>query len=224
MFLLAHRPRARAGAWAVGLLAGGTPVLAGGLLFAAPIVAWSGGAAAAGGLGCHLVSLAGAVRHRRRPLELLHGFLFTSAGFLVLAVALGAAAGLADVEPAQRSRLVAAEVAALMAWLSLAVVGHAHKIVPFIAYTALRARGVTSGPAGRPLLFGDLFHHGVARASLATGVAGFTAAVAGILAGSPAVLACGGALVSLTGALVTGNLAGGPRRAARRGCTVEGST
>jgi hypothetical protein len=215
MFLLAHRPRARAGAWAVALLAAGTPVLAAGLLFAVPALAWTGGVAAASGLGCHLASLAGAVRHRRRPLELLHGFLFASAGFLVAAIALGAAAGIADVDPADRSRLVAGEVAALVAWLGLAVVGHAHKIVPFIGYTALRARGLTTGPAGRPLLFGDLFHHGVARATLATATVGFAAAVTGILADSPAVLAGGGALVSCTGALATVNLAGGPRRAAR---------
>jgi hypothetical protein len=215
MFLLAHRPRARAGAWAVGLLAAGTPVLAAGLLFAVPALAWPGGFAAAAGLGCHLASLAGAVRHRRRPLELLHGFLFASAGFLVAAIALGAAAGITDVDPADRSRLVAGEVAALVAWLGLAVAGHAHKIVPFIGYTALRARGVTTGPAGRPLLFGDLIHHGVARATLATATAGFAAALIGILAASPAVLAGGGALVSCTGALATVNLAGGPRRAAR---------
>jgi hypothetical protein len=215
MFLLAHRPRARAGAWAVGLLAAGTPVLAAGLLFAVPALAWPGGFAAAAGLGCHLASLAGAVRHRRRPLELLHGFLFASAGFLVAAIALGAAAGITDVDPADRSRLVAGEVAALVAWLGLAVAGHAHKIVPFIGYTALRARGVTTGPAGRPLLFGDLIHHGVARATLATATAGFAAALIGILAASPAVLAGGGALVSCTGALATVNLAGGPHRAAR---------
>lgn len=215
MFLLAHRPRARAGAWAVGLLAAGTPVLAAGLLFAVPALAWAGGVSAAAGLGCHLASLAGAVRHRRRPLELLHGFLFASAGFLVVGIALAAAAGLADVDPGDRSRLVAAEVAALVAWLGLAVVGHAHKIVPFIGYTALRARGVTTGPAGRPLLFGDLFHHGVARATLATATVGFAATLTGILAASPAVLAAGGAIVSLTGALATVNLAAGPRRAAR---------
>jgi hypothetical protein len=214
MFLLAHRPRARAGAWAVGLLAAGTPVLAAGLLFAVPALAWPGGVAAAAGLGCHLASLAGAVRHRRRPLELLHGFLSTSAAFLVAAIALGAAAGIADVDPGDRSRLVAGEVAALVAWLGLAVVGHAHKIVPFIGYTALRARGVTTGPAGRPLLIGDLFHHGVARATLATATVGFAATLAGILAASPAVLAAGGAIVSLTGALATVNLAAGPRRAA----------
>jgi hypothetical protein len=215
MFLLAHRPRARAGAWAVGLLAVGVPVLAAGLLLAAPAVAWLGGLAVASGLGCHLTSLAGVVHHRRRPLELLHWFLFSSAAFLVAAIALGATAALAAVEPAERARLVAAEVAALAAWLGFAVIGHAHKIVPFIAYTALRARGVTTGPSGRPLLFGDLFHHGAARLTLVAAAAGFATTVAGILAESPATVAAGGAAVALAGALVTANLASGPRRAAR---------
>jgi hypothetical protein len=215
MFLLAHRPRARAGAWAVGLIAAGVPVLAVGLLFGAPGVAWPGGVAVAAGLACHLASLVGVVRHRRRPLELLHGFLFASAAFLVTAIALGGVAALASVEPATRARLVAAEVAALAAWLGLAVVGHAHKIVPFIAYTALRARGVTTGSSGRPLLFGDLFHHGTARLTLIASVAGFVATAAGILAESPGTVAGGGAALAVAGALATVNLTTGPRRATR---------
>ncbi len=215
MFLLAHRPRARAGAWAVGLLAAGVPVLATGLLFAVPAVAWPGGLAVAAGLGCHLASLVGVVRHRRRPLELLHAFLFASAAFLVAAMALGAAAAVAAVEPTTRTRLVAAEIAALAAWLGLAVIGHAHKIVPFIAYTALRARGVTTGPTGRPLLFGDLFHHGAARLTLLVAATGFASTVAGILAASPATVAVGGAAIAVAGVVVTANLATGPRRAAR---------
>jgi hypothetical protein len=215
MFLLSHRPRARAGAWAVGLIATGTPVLATGLLFAVPTLAWPGGVMVGAGLACHVGSLATVVRHRRRPLELLHGFVIASAGFLALALAAGLGAALADVAPADRSRLVAAEVAALVAWLGLAVVGHAHKIVPFIAYTALRGRGVTTAPSGRPLLFGDLFHHGVARATLVTAVAGFAAALAGILLASPTVLAGGGIAISGSGALATINLARGPRRVRR---------
>jgi hypothetical protein len=216
MFLLAHRPRARAGAWAVGLIAGGVPVLAAGLLFAAPVLAWPGGSAVVAGVVCHLVSLAGAVRHRRRPLELLHGFLFTSAVFLVTAALLGAAAPVVDVSVVDRSRLVAAEVAALIAWLSLAVIGHAHKIVPFIAYTVLRGRGIRTGTDGRPLLFGDLYDHSVADATLLTGTVGFLAAVGGTLLGSAGMVAVGEVLVSITGVLTTANLALGPWRAARR--------
>jgi hypothetical protein len=215
MFLLAHRPRARAGAWAVGLLAGGVPVLAAGLLFGVPVVAWPGGLAVAAGLGCHLVSLASVVRHRRRPLELLHAFLFVSAAFLVAAAVLAAVAAVAPLEPGIRARLVAAEIAALAAWLGLAVIGHAHKIVPFIGYTALRARGVTTGPTGRPLLFGDLFHHGVARATLAAAGTGFAAIVGGTVIASAPTVAVGGGAIAVAGALVTANLASGPRRAAR---------
>jgi len=220
MFLLAHRPRARSGAVAVGLVAGGTPVLAVGLLFALAPVAWLGGAIVAGGLAAHLVSLGAAVRHRRRPLELLHAHLFTSASFLVTGVVFAVAAAVVDVEPAVRARLVAAEVASLIAWLGLAVIGHAHKIVPFIAYTSLRARGITTGRGGRPLVFGDLYHHGAARWSLAGAVAGFAAVVAGLALGSAAMVAAGGAAVAATGALTTANLALGPRRARRTGGAV----
>lgn len=216
MFLLSHRPRARSGAWAVGLLAAGTPLLAAGLLFAAPLLAWPGGLAAGAGLACHLYSLGATVHHRRRPLELLHWFLFASAGFLVATIALGAAAGLLDVSAADRGRLVAAEVACLIAWLGLAVVGHAHKIVPFITYTALRAQGISTAATGRPLLFGDLFHHGVARATLATAVGGFAIAVAGILASSAAMVAVGGVAISVTGLLAVANLTSGPLRVRRR--------
>jgi hypothetical protein len=55
MFLLAHRPRARAGAWAVGLLATAVPFLAVGLLFGVPWLAWPAAGAATTGRGAHLV-------------------------------------------------------------------------------------------------------------------------------------------------------------------------
>jgi hypothetical protein len=215
MFLLAHRPRARAGAWAVGLLAAGTPILATGLLFAVPVLGWLGGLVVVAGMGCHLTSLYTAVRHRRRALELLHGYLFTSATFAVIAVGLGATAALAEVDYATRSTLVVAEVTALAAWLSLAVVGHAHKIVPFIGYTVLRSRGIATGPSGRPLMFGDLFHHRTAQASLVVAVAGFDSVLVGVLIRSAPFVAVGGLLVSLTGLIVTTNLVQGPRRAIR---------
>jgi len=221
MFLLAHRPSARSGAWAVRLLAGGVPVLAAGLLFAVPVLAWPGAVAVVAGLGCHLWSLGGAIRHRRRPLELLHAFLFTSAAFLVLAVALGVLAGIADVDVVTRTRLVAAEVASLIAWLGLAVIGHVHKIVPFIGYSALRARGVSTSPGGRPLLFGDLFHPGVARATLGTASSGFVLAIAGVLTTSTTLVALGGVAISVTGLMATLNLAIGPIRVLRRRAPEE---
>lgn len=216
MFLLAHRPTARAGAWAVGLLGAGVPLLAVGLLFAVTPLATVGGVVTVAGLGCHLTSLGTVVRHRRRPLELLHGFLFVSAAFLVLAIGLGAAAAFARVGYVARTRLVTAEVAALAAWLGLAVIGHVHKIVPFIGYSALRARGVDKGLGGRPLMFGDLFDKTLARLTLLAAGAGFAATVAGIAVGSVAVVAFGGVAIAAAGVLVVANLASGPRRAAAR--------
>ena len=199
----------------MGLLAAGTPILATGLLFAVPILGWLGGLAAAAGIGFHLTSLYTAVRHRRRALELLHGYLFTSAAFAVIGVGLAATAAVADVDYTTRSTLVVAEVTALAAWLSLAVIGHAHKIVPFIGYTVLRSRGIATGPTGRPLMFGDLFHHRTAQVSLIAATAGFDAVMVGVLIRSAAVVSVGGLLISLTGLIVTANLVHGPRRAIR---------
>src|SRR5690606_41830887 len=58
MFLLAHRPRARAGAWAVGLLGSAAGGLAVGLLRESPRVAALGGTAVVAGVGCHIASRA----------------------------------------------------------------------------------------------------------------------------------------------------------------------
>jgi hypothetical protein len=216
MFLLAHRPSDRSGRVAVTLLGAGPVVLAVGLLVATPPVAWVGGMVSGAGLFAHLGSLAGCVRHRRRPLELLHAYLFTSAGFLVTAMVLAVIAGGADLSTTDRASVVAAEVAALLGWVALAVVGHAHKIVPFIGYTALRGRGIRTGPSGGPLLFADLFDRSVARVTLVLGATGFAAVVAGILLHSAAVVAAGAGEVAVCGALATGNLALGPRRVTRR--------
>lgn len=215
MFLLAHRPSARTGAIAVGLIAAGVSFLTPGLLLAIPVLSWMGSLLVAAGLVAHLVSLASCVKHRRRRLELLHAYLFTSAAFLVMAMAIGAAAGILDVSPAMRGRLVTAEVAALVAWLGLAVLGHAHKIVPFISYTALRTRGYTKTADGRPLLFGDLFAHAPARVTLAVGGFGFTAILTGILATSAQIVAIGGVALTVTATIAVVNLATGPGHAVR---------
>jgi hypothetical protein len=215
MFLLAHRPSARSGAVAVAGTSTGTIVLATGLLFAERWLAVVGGFLVVSGVTAHLVSLAGAVRHRRRPLELLHGFVLASAAFLVVAVILGAMAGLADVSTATRRRLVTAEVAALIAWVTVAVVGHAHKIVPFISYTTLRARGVRTNPAGRPLLFADLYRPGPARLTIVLVAGGFAIALVGILIGSSSPVVAGACTWGLGGALAAWNLGAGPRRVLR---------
>ncbi|MCB1029863.1 MAG: hypothetical protein KDA95_00910 [Acidimicrobiales bacterium] len=223
MFLLAHRPHEWEGKWAVRLLASGVPFIAVGLLFEIKALAWIGGIAAIAGLGCHIASLASAIKHRRRALELLHGFLFVSTAFLIAGIVLAVAAGLADVDYTTRSRLVSGEVAALAAWLGLAIVGHAHKIVPFISYTSLRAKGVRTGPSGKPLMFGDLFNLSLAKATLALSAGGFTLSLVGILAASTVLLSIGGAAIAVGAMVVTYNLAGGPRRATQAARTASTS-
>lgn len=213
MFLLAHRPSARSGTAAVGLLAAGPVVVAGGLLLELPAVAWAGGLLVGGGIAAHLVSLAGCVRHRRRPLELLHAFLFASAVLVIVSAGLAVVAALPAVDPEVRARLVAAEVAALVGWLGLAVIGHVHKIVPFIGYGALRARGVRTNSAGTPLLFSDLFDRTAARMSLGAGAGGFALVVTGLVVGSSTTVGVGALAVAACGAITTLNLATGPRRA-----------
>lgn len=213
MFLLAHRPGRSPTAWAVRLIPAGVIVLVPGLLWRERWAALPGAALVAAGLACHLWSLAQTIGARRRRLELLHVFVLTSAGFLLAAGALAALAGLAPVSPLWRLRLVDAEISALAAWLGLAIVGHAHKIVPFMAYSGLRARGVHHGPSGRPLMFTDLYNGAVARATFATAAVGFTAVTAGLLTATAALVGAGGLLLAATGLLSAANLGGGPRRA-----------
>jgi hypothetical protein len=215
MFLLSHRPSQRSGAVAVGALAAGTLPLALGLLFGVAPLALAGAAVVAVGLLAHLTSLVGAVRHRRRPLELLHAFLFASAGFLVLALVAALVASVPAVSPAWRVRLVATEVAALISWLTLAVVGHSHKIVPFIGYSVLRTRGIRRKADGSPLLFADLYDRRVAIVGLALLAPGLLAVLGGLSTGTSAAVAVGGALVFLGALALVVNLAAGPLRALR---------
>lgn len=215
MFLLSHRPSDRSGHVAVWSVAAGVAVLAPGLLLGIPVVAWIGGITVGVGAVAHLTSLATHVRHRRRPLEVLHAYVITSSGFLVLAIVLATAAGALDVTTTTRTRLVSAEVMALTAWLGLAIVGHVHKIVPFVGYQTLRSRGVSTGPSGRPLLFGDLFSRRLAWVSLVLGASGATAMSVGILSATEMPLATGAALLSATGFLTAANLVAGHRRVRR---------
>jgi hypothetical protein len=215
MFLLSHRPSDRSGHVGVWSLAAGVTVLTPGLLFGQPAVAWPGGVLVGVGVIAHITSLATYIRHRRRPLEVLHAFVLASAGFLLTAGVLAALAGALDVTTVARTRLVSAEVMALTAWLGLAIVGHVHKIVPFIGYQVLRADGVATGPGGRPLLFSDLTSKRPAVASLVCGTTGGAAMVIGILTTSSATVATGAVLLSVTGVITTLNLVAGPRRVRR---------
>lgn len=223
MFLLAHRPGAHTGDWAVRLLPAGALVLATGLLIPNKPVAVAGGLLAAAGLASHLASLAGVIHQRRRPLELLHAFVLASAASLIVAAVAGGLAGLTPVSVVWRIRLTSVEVLALIGWLGLAIVGHAHKIVPFITWSSLRARGVTTGPDGTPLLFAHLFHHPTARLTFATATTGVAAALAGAATGTAPLVRLGGVALAATGVLALANLGLGPRRVAAHHPRRQGS-
>ena len=215
MFLLAHRPGRSPGEWAVRVVPVGVVVLVVGLMLTQRWTATAGAVVVGAGLAAHLASFAGLVRHRRRPLELLHAFIAASAVFLVAGAVFAGIGGLAPVSTAVRTRMVSAEVAALAAWVGLALIGHAHKVVPFISWGILRTRAITASPDGRPLLFNHLWDRRVGRATWASTSAGFAAVVAGLAGGWAGAMVAGGALLAVAGAMALGNLGLWPLRVAR---------
>jgi hypothetical protein len=217
MFLLAHRKGARSGTVAIALLGAGVPIVVVGLLVGGKSIVVTGGVVIVVGLAAHLVTLVGVIRQRHRDLELLHAFVLASAVTLVVAIALAAVAGLEPMSVRTRGDLVAAEVAALFGWIALAIIGHAHKIVPFVTWRRLRERGVERHPNGTPLLFAHLYNATAAQASFATAVIAVVSLVVGLATAIASLLIAAGSAFAVTAIVVTLNLAVTPRRVAARG-------
>ena len=214
MFMLSHVPgRQRSAALSVWALFAGTAVLSAGLLTRVGSLAMLGAAGAALGLGAHLVSLARTIRHRRRGADLHLAFVGTSALWLVVGAVLALAGALTvGAHHARGVALVAAAVAAIAGWLLVALVGHSFKIVPFIAWSALRGRGVSKRVDGTQLMFADLFNRRWASVAYALVNAGVVALCLGFIGSVSALIALGGLLFATTG-LVTGfNLSWRPLR------------
>lgn len=229
MFLLSHRKRNRSGKLAVCLTPIGAAILAAGLLGSVAGLMFLGAGVVSIGLGAHLTSLAAVIRHRMRGLELLHAFVIASAAFLLVAVIVATVAASSS-DPATRLRLVSAEVMALICWLVLALLGHAHKVVPFIAWTALKTRGAlpTGGP---PVLFSHLYDRRTAQITFGLVLVGACLAVGGLLASQGAVVGAGGLAIALATLITTINLTLHPlallrsQRATDRGrSALEGRT
>ncbi len=217
MFMLAHVPgRHRAGTVAVWATWLGAAVLAGGLAHGADIAEWVGGCVLGVGLGAHEISLWSHLRHRRRKTDLHLLFVATAAAWLVVAAGLALAGALVIPRHyAMGVALVAAAMVASGGWLLEALVGHVHKVVPFIVWTLLRSRGARSGPTGKPLMFADLYHHGWAAVTYGTVTTGVAALVVGLGASWTPALAVGGALLIATGILTAVNLSARPLRLLR---------
>ncbi|MGH9169543.1 MAG: hypothetical protein ACRD0Z_01495 [Acidimicrobiales bacterium] len=214
MFMLAHLPAGhRAGRLAVWAIPLGSGALAIGLGWAVPALAVAGAAVLAIGLGAHLGSLLAHVRHRRRAADLHLVFLVTSAVWLLAGAGLALAGTLVLPDhDGQGVALVAAAMVAFGGWLLQAVVGHAHKVVPFIVWSALRSRGVAAAPSGRQLMFADLYHHGWATATYVTTTAGLALLCSGLGVSLAPLSAAGGLLLALTGIMAGINLSFRPMR------------
>ena len=174
---------------------------------------WSGAGVLCVGLGAHLVSLWAHLRHRRRKTDLHLLFVATAAAWLVAGAGLALAGAL--VLPHHHrlgTGLAAAAMVAAGGWLLEALVGHVHKVVPFILWSLLRSAGARTGPSGRPLMFADLYHHGWAAVTYGTVTAGIGALCGGLGASSVPATAAGGVLLAATGVLAAANLSARPLR------------
>jgi hypothetical protein len=214
MFMLAHLPKGQhAGTMAVWATWVGAAILAGGLAHGSVLGGWIGAAILALGLGAHLSSLWAHVRHRRRKADLHLVFVASAAAWLVV----GAGLSLAGVLTIARDErlgvdLISAAMAACAGWLLEALVGHAHKVVPFIVWSLLRSRAIPSAHTGKPLMFADLYHHGWAGATYAGTTAGVALLCAGLAGSFAPAIATAGVLIGATGVVVATNLAARPLR------------
>jgi hypothetical protein len=221
IFFLSHVPGKRRAGWvAVCAVPSGVALLSPGLLVGLGPLAWAGAGVLSVGLGAHLVSLVAHARHRRRKADLHSLFVSTSSLWLMVGAGLALAAVLVmGRHPQQGVALVAATVVAFGGWLLEALVGHAHKVVPFIVWSALRSRGVAKGPAGKPLMFADLYNHRWAAVTYGLVTAGIAAVCVGFAASLAGAIAVGGGLLVATGVIVAANFSITPSRmlAAARG-------
>ena len=219
MFMLSHVPgRHRSGWIAIWSVFSGVALLSPGLLLAIPALAIAGAAVVVTGLGAHLWSLSTYIRHRRRPVDLHVVFVVSSALWLIIAVVLGVtSAVLVHLGESRGVAWTAATVVALGGWLLVALVGHAHKIVPFIAWSALRGRGVAKKSDGSQLMFADLFNHRWATVDYVLVNASVAALGAGFILGDRAALGIGGVLLVATGLTTAANLAWRPVRLLKTG-------
>lgn len=219
MFFLAHLPgRRRAGSVAVLAIPAGVALASPALLIRSTLLGVAAGVVIGVGLGAHLFSLAAYLRHRRRKADLHFAFVVTSAGWLGVAVLAAAGAAVAAVgHSGATAGLVAAAVAALGGWLLEALVGHAHKVVPFVLWSLLRSKGIDKNAQGRALAFSDLYGHSWAVLSYAALSISVALVVCGLAFSAAGAVAAGGVGLAVTAVVVTANLSVVPWRMLRQG-------
>lgn len=214
MFLLAHRPTPGPGAWAVKLIPLGLLILAPGLVLGISWIVAIGAVILIGGLISHISSLFDYIhKRRRRKIDFYQGFLIASVFLLVLAIVFGLGAALAHVPTSLRTHLVEAEIISITGWLSIASIGHLHKVIPFISWGLLRSKGVATKLDGRQLLFSDLFEQKIAWFSLIGLVVSFILLDISILMAFAQGITIAGVFLVVISLVTMWNLGLGPKRA-----------
>ncbi len=212
MFMLSHRKSNRSSKIAIFGLAIGVTIFVVGMLASSTLIAIAAGVIIVGALGSHLYTLVSVVSKRRRKLELLQGYVIVSAIFLIGAIGFALVSVLSKPASQLRMQLAAAEIVSLGAWIALAIIGHAHKVVPFITWGMLRSSGVKFTRNNRPLVFSDLLNPSVARVSFILVTAGFALIIAGVATMTGTLFSIGSASLALAAIAVTSNLAIRPSR------------
>ncbi len=212
MFMLSHRKSNRSTQVAIFGLTIGVTIFVIGMLASSTLISTVAGVIIVIALGSHLYTLVSVIIKRRRKLELLQGYVLVSAIFLVSAIGFAIAAVLSKPASQLRVQLVAAEIVSLGAWIALAIIGHAHKVVPFITWGILRASGVKFTRNNRPLVFSDLLNPSVARASFVMVTFGFTLIIVGLATMDGVLFSFGSGALALAAVSVSSNLAIRPSR------------
>jgi cbb3-type cytochrome oxidase subunit 1 len=208
MFVLVRGHDERIARWNLGLLSGSLLALAAMLVLDAPrpfIVAPA--VALAAGYLVYAWDIARMFRARlRRRLDLYAWHLFLSLGCLVASAVAGVltATGLPQGWVGEVEWTLAYAYVALGGWLTLAVMGHAYKIVPMLVWQLRYSDRTKTGPA--PLLT-DMYPHRPAAAGLVLYGAGAATLIGGLLAGNVAAVRLAALVAGLGLALFLGNMA-----------------
>ncbi len=202
MFLLSHRSGTKIPQATIYLMATGATITALSLALKIWPVLYIGVGILIVSIGCHLLSFFMFMRARKRKIELLQIYIIASLLFLIVSAADVIAIGVYGLHADTPTFLINSLIGSLAAWVLLAIIGHMHKIIPFITYNYLRSHGIRKNKYDKPLSFGDLFNQNVARIDIYFAVSGCVILVVGLFVSNHILVLVSGILFSLT-AIVT---------------------